>query len=161
MDNNIYAPPKADIQDMELQTRQHGDLAGFWRRFTASFIDGILIVLVTIPLSYLYFGPAYFDENTPTFFGPVDFIINYILPFIIVIAFWKIKSATPGKMLLGIKIIDAKHGGQPSTGQFIGRYLGYILSTVVIFLGYFWMLWDKRKQTWHDKLASTLVVRTR
>ncbi len=161
MNNNIYAAPNAEIQDLELQNQQNYELAGFWRRFAASIVDGILIILVTLPLSYLFFGGAFFADTKPFILGPMDFVINYILPFVIIIAFWKMKSATPGKMLLGIKIINANNDGQPSTGQFIGRYFAYILSAVVLMLGYLWMLWDKRKQTWHDKLARTLVVRTR
>ena len=35
---------------------------------------------------------------------------------------------------------------------------GRILSTIPLLLGYFWMLWDSEKQTWHDKLAGSVVV---
>lgn len=161
MNNNVYAPPSSDVQDLGLPYQNHLGLAGFWRRLAASILDGIFILLVTLPLSFLMLGSAYFDDTTTTFFGPMDFVINYLLPFIIVMAFWKLKGATPGKMALGIKIIRAKDEDPLSTGQCIGRYFGYFLSAIPIGLGYFWMLWDDKKQTWHDKLAGTLVVRTR
>ena len=45
------------------------------------------------------------------------------------------------------------------TGRGVGRYFGRILSAFPLLLGYFWMLWDGRQQTWHDQLASTLVVK--
>ena len=38
------------------------------------------------------------------------------------------------------------------------RYIGRILSTIPFLLGYFWMLWDPQKQTWHDKIANSVVV---
>ncbi len=40
------------------------------------------------------------------------------------------------------------------------RYVGRIASTIPCLLGYFWMLWDSEKQTWHDKIATTVVVAT-
>jgi uncharacterized RDD family membrane protein YckC len=55
--------------------------------------------------------------------------------------------------------VDAKTGGKPSTGQFIGRYLCYYLSSLLLGLGFIWVAFDSRKQGWHDKLAGTLVVR--
>jgi uncharacterized RDD family membrane protein YckC len=86
-------------------------------------------------------------------------VINYFLPAIVVILFWVYKSATPGKMILGLKIVDARTGGIPSTGQLIGRYLGYYVSTIPLLLGLIWVGIDVRKQGWHDKLAGTVVIR--
>ena len=50
-------------------------------------------------------------------------------------------------------------GAKPSTGQLIGRYFGYYVSTIPLFLGFVWVAFDPRKQGWHDKLAGTVVVR--
>jgi hypothetical protein len=52
-----------------------------------------------------------------------------------------------------IKIVDARTGGSPSLGQFIGRYLAYILYGVVLGLAFIWAAFDDRKQGWHDKPA--------
>ena len=51
--------------------------------------------------------------------------------------------------------------GPPSTGQLIGRYLGYYVSMIPLCLGLIWVAFDARKQGWHDKLAGTVVVRDR
>lgn len=91
----------------------------------------------------------------------ISVLLQYIFPAIVVLVFWKYKSATPGKMVFGAKIIDAKTGETPSTGKLIGRYLAYYISALPLLLGMFWVGWDKRKQGWHDKLAGTLVVRSR
>jgi uncharacterized RDD family membrane protein YckC len=62
-------------------------------------------------------------------------------------------------MILSLEIVDAKTGGKPSTGQFIGRYFAYFVSTVPLCIGFLWVAFDRRKQSWHDKLAGTVVVR--
>ena len=67
---------------------------------------------------------------------------------------------TIGKRALGIRVIDYRTGGPLGFGRGILRYLGRILSSIPCLLGYFWMLWDREKQTWHDKLCSTVVVPT-
>ena len=75
------------------------------------------------------------------------------------IAFWHYRSATPGKMVIHARIVDARTGEPPSVGQLIGRYLGYFVSTLPFFLGLIWVGIDARKQGWHDKLARTVVIR--
>jgi len=86
-------------------------------------------------------------------------LINWVLPAVVIIVFWIYRSATPGKMILKLKIIDAKTGGKISTGQCIGRYFAYYVSIIPFMLGIIWVGFDDRKQGWHDKLAGTLVVR--
>jgi uncharacterized RDD family membrane protein YckC len=91
--------------------------------------------------------------------GPWDIFFNYVFPAMAVIVFWIYKSATPGKMMLHLHIVDAKSGCKPSTMQFVGRYLGYYVAAIPLFLGFVWVAFDKRKQGWHDKLAGTVVIR--
>lgn len=142
------------MQDNELE------YAGFWVRTGASIIDSVLILLVTFPLLISVYGWAYF-ENTQTslFAGPADFFITWVAPAIAVVIFWIYRQATPGKMLLSLKIVDAETGNPTSTGQLIVRYLGYYVSIIPLLLGIFWVAFDKRKQGWHDKLAGTVVIR--
>ncbi len=73
---------------------------------------------------------------------------------------WKIWSATPGKMLLRMKIVDAETEKPMSNRQIIIRALGYIPSCMVFFLGIIWIYFNKRKQGWHDKMANTVVIIT-
>ena len=67
---------------------------------------------------------------------------------------------TVGKKVLNIRVIDFINGGPIGPGRALIRYLARILSAIPCLLGYFWMLWDPQKQTWHDKLANTVVVPT-
>jgi uncharacterized RDD family membrane protein YckC len=69
---------------------------------------------------------------------------------------------TPGMKVANTLIIDAATG-QPviGYGRSWGRYLmaGFI-SGAICYLGYLWMLWDDRNQTWQDMVAKTVVVKT-
>lgn len=135
------------------------EYAGFWRRVLAVLIDSILILCVTMPLLGAIYGWGYFlDESVSLIPGGAEFLIMYVLPALATIVFWKTRQATPGKMLLSMKIVDAETGGPMSTGQSVGRYFAYFVSTLIFLLGYVWVAFDARKQSWHDKLAGTVVV---
>lgn len=139
---------------------QHEDLeyVGFWSRFGASLIDTILLCVVIYPILTMYYGASYWESESITQ-GPLDFLLSWVFPAVAVILFWVYKQATPGKMAVSAKIIDAKTGGAASTGQLIGRYFAYFVSAIPLCLGFIWVVFDRRKQGWHDKLAGTLVVR--
>ena len=134
------------------------EYAGFWIRVVASLIDTILVLVIITPVLLAIYGKSYWF-STSFIKGFWDFILNYILPAIAIIIFWSYKSATPGKMALGMTIVDARTGGKPSTGQFIVRYIGYYVSVLPLFLGLIWVGIDRRKQGFHDKLAGTVVIR--
>jgi len=136
------------------------EYAGFWIRTLAAIIDTIFMLIIIIPVLFAIYGTDYWSSESFVA-GFWDFLFQYILPAIAVIIFWIYKSATPGKMITGLTIVDAKTGGKPSTGQFIGRYLGYYVSMIPLFLGIIWVGIDKRKQGWHDKLAGTVVIRNK
>lgn len=131
--------------------------AGFWLRFVASMIDVVLMLLIIIPLLFAIYGADYWLKRE-MFAGVWDVLLNYVMPAIVVFVFWKTKSATPGKLLLKLIIVDAETGGKLSNGQMVGRYFAYLLSTLPIGLGFLWIAFDPKKQAWHDKLSSTLVI---
>ncbi|MCL1476197.1 MAG: RDD family protein [Marinobacter sp.] len=133
------------------------EYVGFWPRVGASLIDTILVGAVIWPIWTAFYGESYW-ANDRVVQGPMDFFLSWILPAVAVILFWVAKQATPGKMAVSAKIVDAKTGNAASTGQLIGRYLAYYLSLVPFCLGFIWVAFDKRKQGWHDKLAGTVVV---
>lgn len=134
------------------------EYVGFWPRVGASLIDTILIMAVTIPLLIMVYGWAYFETPGP-FAGPAEVLISWVFPVVAVILFWLYKQATPGKMVVSARVVDARTGNTLSVGQAIGRYLAYFLSTLPLGLGFIWVAFDARKQGWHDKLAGTVVIR--
>jgi uncharacterized RDD family membrane protein YckC len=152
------------------------EYVGFWARLGASIIDSVLVMLVIAPFWWWLYGQEVLAELSTSFDtstavlsstslelarGPLDVLLSYVFPAIAVVVFWITRQATPGKMLLGMRIVDARTGGPLSAGQAIGRYLGYYLCIFSLFLGFIWVAFDARKQGWHDKLAGTVVVRVR
>jgi uncharacterized RDD family membrane protein YckC len=150
----LFQGGKLKMQEQELE------YAGFWIRTLASIIDTILLLCISVPLLLTIYGWDYLEGNH-FIAGPADFLISWVLPFIAVLLFWMTKQATPGKMAVSTRILDAASGNPPTTGQWIGRYFGYFIATLPLGLGILWVAFDRRKQGWHDKLAGTVVVRRR
>jgi uncharacterized RDD family membrane protein YckC len=125
-----------------------GPRAGFWRRFGAYLIDAILLgVLYGILLAILGTGVAYGLTVLAqlVYFGYFE---------------GSASGQTLGKRALSIRVIDFRGGGPIGFGRGVIRYIGKLVSSIPILLGFLWMLWDREKQTWHDKIANTVVVPT-
>lgn len=139
----------------------HPNYAGFWIRVGAALIDTMILLIVTMPLLIAIYGWAYFDaEKTSFIAGPADLLISWVAPAVGAIAFWLYRQATPGKMMLGLRVLDAKTGSTLRPTQALIRYIGYIVATIPLGLGLIWIALDARKQGWHDKMAGTVVLRT-
>ena len=136
------------------------EYAGFWVRVGAAIIDTLLLSIIILPVLTAVYGSAYWSSDR-LIQGPADFLVSWVAPAIAVVLFWIARQATPGKMALGIRIVDAETGGKPRNGQLVLRYLGYYVSMLPLFIGILWVAFDSRKQGWHDKIAGTVVVRTR
>lgn len=149
--------------------------AGFWIRVWASVIDSVLLLFLLFPLLSLLPGAGRgtaaapslltasgrldFDALTPTLPGPLHIVLYWILPAAIVVLFWLTRAATPGKMAIRARVVDAATGDRLRPGQSVLRYLGYYLATLPLGLGLIWVGLDSRKQGWHDKIANSVVVR--
>ena len=149
--------------------------AGFWIRVGANLIDLIILIIVyifsywllTLVFSDLLSSSLYYmdiDKNIRqgnSFLKLWDVLFQNILPFIATIWFWLKFQATPGKMATNLRLVDSQTGKTLSKKQSIGRYFAQIISLVPFGVGYFWIALDKRNQSWHDKLAGTVVIRNR
>jgi uncharacterized RDD family membrane protein YckC len=131
---------------------------GFWKRVLASLIDTVAVLAVVLPLLVAIYGTGYFAAAQGGLAGPADFLLQVVFPAVAVILFWKFRGATPGKMLISARVVDARTLGPLSNAQAIGRYFAYFVSMLPLMLGFLWVAVDKRKQGWHDKLAGTLVI---
>lgn len=136
------------------------EYVGFWPRVGAAIIDSILILMVLTPLLLMFFGPSYFGSERAAP-GSLVFLFEWLLPAVAVVAFWIARQATPGKMAIRAKLVDAVTGEKPIPGQLVLRYLGYYVAMLPLFIGIIWVAFDPRKQGWHDKIGRTLVVRDR
>jgi uncharacterized RDD family membrane protein YckC len=131
---------------------------GFWTRLLAFLIDSLILLTVIALIVVAVYGREYVHlarEGQTVLF---DLVVQVLLPAVAAILFWRYRGATPGKMLLSARIVDAGTLGTPSTGKLVGRYFAYIVSMIPLFLGFLWIAFDKRKQGWHDKLAGTVVI---
>ncbi|MDR1994021.1 RDD family protein [Azonexus sp.] len=136
------------------------EYVGFWPRVGATIIDVIIIMIITVPLLVAIYGKSYFfADETPLIAGWADFLISWVFPAVATILFWLHKQATPGKMAISARVVDAQTGNSLTVGQSIGRYFGYVIAMLPLFLGIIWVAFDPRKQGWHDKLAGTVVIR--
>jgi uncharacterized RDD family membrane protein YckC len=124
-----------------------GPRAGFWQRFAAALLDTLVLVIPSIILFLIFKSGAVYQLLTTvmslayfTYFegGPT--------------------GQTVGKRALGIRVYDFRQGGSIGYGRGFVRQIGKYLSAIPLGLGYLWMLWDKEKQCWQDKIAGTVVV---
>lgn len=100
----------------------------------------------------------------------IAFAIAPILGFLLVLVwiaaalgynyyFWTTTGQTPGKKIMGLKVVRADNGGILDPQTAILRYVGYIVSGMVIYLGFLAILWDPQHDGWHDKIAKTKVIK--
>lgn len=138
--------------------------AGPQRRLGAVLVDGMLLGVVnTALLTALATGMEVTDLGS--FGGDPEMVIALGASALLVLmdalyyaGFWAWHGQTPGKMLLGLRIV--RTNGQPlSFGRALLRFVGYLISGIALGLGYLWIVVDGRKQGWHDKIAGTFVVR--
>jgi uncharacterized RDD family membrane protein YckC len=129
---------------------------GFWIRFGAALIDLAGVLFLALPAIVRYFGDAWTTAQ-----GVWAFLINWVLPGVVAVAFWAVKGATPGKMLVSAMVVDAQTLGEPSLGQLVRRYVAYFSAALPFGFGLVAMAFDARKQGWHDKIAGTVVIRGR
>jgi uncharacterized RDD family membrane protein YckC len=142
---------------------EHLQYAGFWRRLLAFILDSFLFSAVVAPLLVLFYGRDYFywsSEHTGIFamYGLADFLLTTALPIVLIIGFWVKLGATPGKLLLDCRVVDANTLQPLSWKKALLRCIAYAASALPIYLGFVWIAVDKRKQGLHDKLAKTLVL---
>lgn len=147
---------------------------GFWRRLFAFLIDKVILYFVTlilflIGLLALGLKGNMTDRVLSSLGEPAHgigvFALLYIAASLLAgmiyfTGFHGIAGRTPGKMLLGLRVIQAS--GDPITpGIAFLRWVGYLISGPLFGLGFLWVAFDGRKQGWHDKIAATLVIRRR
>ena len=133
--------------------------AGFWIRFVAAVIDGILLGIVGATIGFivgLVVAAAGADQE-------VGSIFSALLGLVIGIAYYVImesseRQATLGKMALGLRVTDM-NGGRISAGTAAARYFSKILSGIILLIGYITAAFHPRKQALHDIIAKTLVVK--
>ncbi|MGH3307237.1 MAG: RDD family protein [Nocardioides sp.] len=192
------APPAASFPGAEVppMTPDGQFLAGWWQRVWAYLIDGLITGIVAGVLASPWWGDVteafsdFFDEalldaqaGQPTdttaleqaLVGPflVIVLINLAVSFVYHVGFLMAVQATPGKLLLGLRVRLRDRPGLPLWSVLLrwASQFGYTILNLSLVLGsvlwiyglldYLWPLWDGKKQALHDKVARTNVVRVR
>lgn len=126
-------------------TTQTPKYASFWRRVAASTFDGLVVLLVSWGIN-LSLGKS------------SSSLLLILATALYSILFWvKYNGQTPGKNLMHIKIVQTTNEPLDYVVAVI-RYISQFVSMITLNIGYLWMLIDKRRQTFHDKLAKTIVI---
>ena len=138
-----FGPGVSDAGDV-----QSGARASFWLRLAAALIDGVMLAVIG---------------------GIIRAVLGDILGsavnILLGLAYYAYLEGSPsgqtvGKRAMSIRVVDINGGGSIGPGRALIRYIGRYVSALPCALGFFWMLWDSEKQTWHDKFASSVVVPT-
>lgn len=136
--------------------------AGFVSRLAAFAVD--LIVLAVATGATVWFVEAlqalFYPFSNLDVRGLVLKALAPLMPFLYVAYFasaWTLTGRTPGKRLLGLRVVAAD-GGRVRLGRAVGRCAGYLLSAIPLYAGFLWVLVDPERRGWHDRLAGTRVV---
>ena len=163
----VRAPARGAFPMPRAETRY----GGFWQRFGARFLDGIIVVaLALIPaiiVGVLVYQAAYPSdqlfvsdqqaanaETAGTWAGWGVYMLVSVMYFLIG---WS-TGGTWGLRAFGLRLVNTATGGAPGLGSALARLIVQYISAIPLYLGFLWMLWDDKKQTWHDKVAGTIVV---
>ena len=141
--------------------------AGFWIRFVAYLLDGIILSVIIGPIFIMFFAPvagfASFADDPEAIAVFAAGLSGFIFIELVVYVFYfagmesSKYQATLGKMAVGVMVID-ENGNRISFGRAVGRFLSKIISAMILYIGFIMAGFDSRKQALHDKIASTLVV---
>ncbi len=140
---------------LEVRFDRDAVYGGFFRRLGATLLDGIwwwLLLFVILNLLGFIRG---FEVRGAGTAGALVLVLDAVYT----LTMWQIFLSTPGRMTLRLVILDAKTLQRPSFVQLVIRYFAYWASFAPALLGFFWVLFDGRCQSWHDKIAGTVVVR--
>ena len=140
--------------------------AGFWIRFVAVIIDGVIVFVATLVVEIvlaIFIGLLARATGAPLDVsqgGPLTWL-SYLVSFTISVGYfiyyWGMGS-TPGMRFFRLAVVDAETGQPIGFSRAAMRYLGYVISVIPCYIGLIWAAFDPKKQGWHDKIANSIVV---
>lgn len=138
---------------------EHAEHAGFGIRALAFILDYLFIFIVS-----LCFGLIVRVFQIPWIFQwseKYDTLYVWILIVFYFTIFTSIYSATPGKLICGLKVIEFNGYSPIGFLKAFSRSFCYLISSFIFGLGFWWVIWDRHKQAWHDKIVQTRVIKTK
>jgi uncharacterized RDD family membrane protein YckC len=139
--------------------------AGFWIRFAAKFIDGMILGVVNLIIQFSLNGVMMTTptpDSPPSAFFYLGIFLTWMAQLSVAVAYTTFfvgkYAATPGKMACGLCIVTAE-GAQISYMRAFGRYFAEMLSGLTLGIGYIMAAFDAEKRALHDRVCNTRVVR--
>jgi uncharacterized RDD family membrane protein YckC len=140
--------------------------AGFLSRFMAFMLDVVLLLTIagvirlTIRALWDFFGnilPFLNVVEGSLALNGIGIVFTAALQVVYFVFFWTAIGQTPGMTLMGLEVM--RHDGtRPTVVSSLIRYVGYWVSAIPLGLGFLWVLIDRQRQCWHDKMSGTFVV---
>jgi len=150
-----WQPPTPGISANFNSPLQSEKKAGFWMRFIAHICDGLNSLLVILPFQIL--NSILMGNNQKTLASLTSVVGGAATIF--VLAKWiGERGGSPLRVKTGVLVLDENDGAYIGIKRALIRILMSYVSQIVLLLGYLWMLWDANNQTWHDKVAKSVVV---
>ncbi|MBN2459614.1 RDD family protein [Candidatus Woesearchaeota archaeon] len=147
--NNQGQSAKNEVGGKKMVDMANPTYVGFWKRFLSLILDSIII---GAPANLIGYGLAF-----ATGIASMAYLIP-LASFLLIVYMDGIKGGTPGKLILKMRIVN-EQGNYIGIPSAILRYIGKILSGIILGIGHLMIAWDKKKQGLHDKIASTYVVK--
>ena len=155
-DSGWTAPPPAPSNRPGPMPGWH--YAGFWVRFLAFLIDGILLGIISSAFTPVW-GPQFTTTGNQIAVHAGSNAIGTLVGLVYFVGFWAWRGQTVGMMPFNMQVVSVTDGKKIDVVRGLLRYVGYIISAIPLLIGFIWAAFDARKQGWHDKIASTVVIR--
>lgn len=154
------APGATDSYGSAVVTGGEVVYAGFWKRYAAYFLDSVVVAIINVPVSLVFnlIGAASGNETLAVVLSMMAMLGGFVIGIGYYAGFHASKGgATLGKMAVGIKVVRSD-GERITFLRGVGRYFGFILSSLTLMIGFIMAAFTERKQALHDMLCDTLVV---
>jgi uncharacterized RDD family membrane protein YckC len=153
-------PPAAHGQGIQPHLAAHPPYAHWGKRVGATLVDGLLFVPFYVVAVVLLAAQG--DSNDP---APVWIVLG-VLAYVAggVVTFWNTvwrqgsTGYSLGKQALGIRLVKEATLEAPGKGLTFGRQVAHVADSLSCYVGYLWPLWDEKRQTFADKICSTVVI---
>lgn len=139
--------------------------AGFWIRFVAKIVDGLIMMavgwVVQLVIGLPLLGNA--SQMSPGSYMAISgliYFVNMAIGVLYYAGFISKYAATPGKMACGLKIVRSD-GSRVTFARAVGRYFAEILSALILYIGYIMVAFDSEKRALHDRICDTRVIHAR
>jgi uncharacterized RDD family membrane protein YckC len=133
-----------------------------WRSRCSAFLLDYILTLLTPALTLVlavYIKRSWASSTAADVIVVIGYLATAVVIFFNYVYFYMRRGQSFGKRFIGVRVV--RIDGRPLDYQtaLLRHIVGYPLSILFFGLGIVWVLWDGRRQGWHDKLAKTVVVR--